>query len=186
MDNEVLKLIASLDEREAIHILRKMAKEDSRCKDMILSEIHSIFSEVSVESVAKAVFDSLDSVPIEDCWEQAGETRWGTYRDVGDVAYDIASDIMRIHVQEMERYGKLGGTKVGRMYLQGILLGLHTYRSEADSDFSIYIEELPDNRAEDLIKSWLRIHPESEQETKHLRAFIEDQCPDWQFLFHLS
>ncbi len=174
-----MKKISSLDGEEAVTILRALAKKDSQFAKAIRTELKHQFSEVSVEAVADAVFSSLNSVPIEDCWEQAGENRWGGYRDVNDVALDIASDIINLYSKEISRYGRLGGIKLERLYLQGVLLGLYQYQSEANSDFSICIEELPGNAAESLVKKWQNLHKEEHEEIENLRIFLMVSCPEW-------
>lgn len=179
MEKDLITRISSLDEEEAIAILISLAKKDSQFEKVIRSELNQQFSKVSVEEVAQAVFSSLNSVPIEDCWEQAGKTRWGSYRDVNDVAYDIANDIMRLFAKEISRFGRLGGTKLERLYLQGVLLGLYLYQTEANSDFSICIEEFPRNAAESLIHKWLDLHKEEHQEIENLHIFLSTTCPEW-------
>lgn len=179
MEKDLMTRISSLDGKEAIAILISLAKKDSQFEKVIRSELNQQFSEVSVEEVAQAVFSSLNSVPIEDCWEQAGKTRWGSYRDVDDVAYDIANDIMRLFSKEISRFGKLGGIKLERLYLQGVILGLYLYQTEANSDFSVCIEEFPSNAAESLIHKWLDLHKEEHQEIENLRIFLATSCPEW-------
>jgi hypothetical protein len=179
MEKDLITRISSLDGEEAIAILISLAKKDAQFAKAVRTDLDHRFSEVSIEEVANLVFSSLNSVPIEDCWEQAGKTRWGSYRDVDDVAYDIANDIMRLFAKEISRFGKLGGKKLERLYLQGVILGLYLYQTEVNSDFSICIEEFPRNAAESLIHKWLDLHKEEHQEIENLHIFLSTTCPEW-------
>ena len=95
-----------------------------------------IFCDVSVEDVASSVFDALNDLSVEDCWDASGRQRGGGYRDEFDVADEMIGEAFSSFIHKIDRFHITGEHVSELAYIQGVLLGLYQYKIDSTTDFS--------------------------------------------------
>ncbi|PKL27605.1 MAG: hypothetical protein CVV46_10575 [Spirochaetae bacterium HGW-Spirochaetae-2] len=165
---------------QALQVLAILADTDEVFAKEISKVSARIYCHVSVEDVASSVYNALDGIAIEDCWDASGRQRGGGYRDEFDVAYDMVSDAFSPFLYQIGEFHQVGEHISEQTYLHGVLLGLYRFTFESHSDFFDYVEDFPESSAKDLIEDWKGRHADDTAGSRNLNSFLEDHCPDWQ------
>jgi hypothetical protein len=147
-----LEYIRSLKRHEAINILIRLYK-DGELSERIMAKVKESLSAVDVESVANEVFSSLNSIDIDDLWENSGSTQWG-YQEPSEVAFDMMGVEIAPHIKKMEQYGKLGMEEEEKVYCKGIISGILKYAAEGSNEFHDAVPDDPYIHAENIIYDW--------------------------------
>ena len=157
-----LMFIKALSREVAIGILLRLCK-DCNLLERITAMAEVSFSVVDAETIAVEVFTSLNSIQVEDLWDNSGKTYTG-YHEPTEVAFDMIEDEVRIYVREMEKYETLGMKTEEKVYCKGIIAGLLRYAEEGDNEFRDWCPDDPYTIAENVIFNWKKNHTAEEIE----------------------
>ncbi|MDY0290171.1 MAG: hypothetical protein RBR15_15195 [Sphaerochaeta sp.] len=168
-----------LSGEQALQVLRILSQRSVAIAKEIAEVSALVFCDVSVEDVASSVFDVLDELAVEDCWSKAGRQRGG-YRDQYDVADEMICEAFSPFIQQIDAFHRTGEHVSELIYIQGVLLGLYQYKTDATSDFyEHYGEDYPESFEDDVFKAWKKRHPDDSSGLQMLHSFLDDHCPDW-------
>lgn len=81
-------ILEEIDPDTALDILMRLAEDDAELKNKIRLTALEIMEGVDVEGVASDVFFFLDSLRVEDVWDNSGGTRYG-YVDPTEYAWEM-------------------------------------------------------------------------------------------------
>ena len=151
-DNSQLKFIEALSREASIEILLELCK-DNALAERIVAMVKSDLSDVDADEVADKVFRSLNSIQVEDLWDNSGKTRWG-YHEPTEVAFEMLEDEVRNYIQEMEKYYSLGMKREEKEYCKGIISGLLKYGQDGNNEFHDWSPDDPYTIAENIIYNW--------------------------------
>jgi len=101
-----LEYVKSLDLMSSRRILLELCK-DSNLSERIIAMSKASLSCVDSEEIADQVFNSLNSIMVEDLWDNSGNSRWG-YHDPTEVAFEMLGDELRQYIATMNKYRVLG------------------------------------------------------------------------------
>jgi len=154
------KYIEALSRDVAIEILVKLCKDDDLAKRIAVMA-KAALSAVDAETVADEVFRNLNSIQVEDLWDNSGKTRWG-YQEPTEVAFEMIEDEINWFVRKMELYQSLDMKKEEKEYCKGIIIGLLRYGEDGNNEFRDWAPDDPFTIAENIIYDWKKDHSEDE------------------------
>jgi len=171
------EIINQLSPEDALDVLNALADSDAKLAERIAEIATEYLREVDPEDVAADVLDALESLEVEDVWDQAGPSRYG-YRDTDEVADEMIGNALEPYREELNRYQKLSMPEEATSVCMGILAGLYQFEYESSSEFKDWAADLPVFYAEDALKTWRTKHV-SQQELEQMEAFIHEHLPKW-------
>lgn len=170
-------LVSELTGEQALDVLQRLAAGKGAVADAILAEAERVLAAVDVDEIADEVFDQLDRIAVEDCWDKAGGHRDG-YTSLDDAAQQLIEEALQPFVDQVARYHSMGMTKQEQDYCMGIILGTYRYDKESKSEFKDWCEDVPAECAGCLLDEW-RERNRATSATAVMDAFIRQHCPDW-------
>jgi len=144
--------IKSISRTTAIQILIELC-EDGDIFERILSRARESLTSINAKDVEEEVFRSLNSIQIEDLWNNAGETYWG-YKHETEVAYEMLMDSLEYSIQRMKHYKELDLKREEKECCKGIIAGLLRYGAEGNNEFHEAVPDDPYIQAENILFSW--------------------------------
>ncbi len=170
----ILEEIAADDE---LAILRTLAGEDKHVRARIEEIARRYLSEVDLEDTASEVYFELDSIEVEDLWDQSGRTRYG-YVDPTEKAWEMFEDALEPFMEELRKYEKLSMDKEAKAYFMGILKGIYRFEKESTSEFKDWAVDDPKEYFKSALDEWKK--QKDPGDIAEIEDFIRKNCPDWQ------
>ena len=164
-DNNKLKTIEALNRESSISILLELCK-DGDLAERIFAMAKNALATVDMDEIANKVLRSLNSIQVEELWNNSGRTRWG-YQETTEVAFKMLEDEVDTYLIKMEKYRELGMTKEEKEYCKGILSGLCRYGESGNNEFRDWCPDDPYTIAENIIYDWKKKHTAEEVDEIH-------------------
>jgi hypothetical protein len=162
---------------QALIIVERLYRKGGDIRDAIVAEATSLLSEFSLDGTADEVFDALDLMDIQDCWDQAGNTRDG-YTSPEEAAVDMIEDELQPFFDQVERYHDLGMIEQEATYCMAVLLGIYRFETESQAEIKQLAEDHPAEYAVGLLDEWRARNPDTAG-IAAMEAFIRERCPKW-------
>jgi hypothetical protein len=172
--NDVTGKITS---EQALIIVERLCRKGGDIRDVIVAEAISLLSEFSLDGTADEVFDALDLMDIQDCWDQAGAPRDG-YASPEEAVVDIIEEELQPFFDQVERYHELGMIEQEATYCMAVLLGIYRFESESEAEIKQLAEDHPAECAVGLLDEWRTRNPDKAG-IATMEAFIHERCPKW-------
>ena len=169
LSDDQLKLINALSRESAIRILLNLC-EDSALVDRIYAMAISFLAKVDADEIANEVFRNLNSIQVEELWDNSGSTRLG-YEDPTDVAFEMIENNIRPFVRKLEQLESLGMKYEGKEFCKGIISGLLRYASKGSNEFHDWVPDDPYTVAENIIYDRKKNH--SIEDIKEIQAVYD-------------
>ncbi len=164
---------------QALEVLRLLAERNPDFAKEIAEVSALVFCDISVEDVASSVYDALNGLSAEDCWDASGRQRGGGYRDQYDVADEMINEAFSPFTYQIDAFYHTGEHVSEHMYIQGVLLGLYQYHKGSTTDFSDYAEDYAETFQHDILETWKKRHANDTSGLQMLLKFLKEHCPDW-------
>ena len=161
-ENSQLKFIEALSWQASTEILLELCRDGDLAK-RISAMAKATLADVEADVIADEVFRSLNSIDVEELWDNSGKTHYG-YQEPTDVAFEMIEDEVRPHIRKMEQYGSLGMKKEEKEYCKGIIIGLLRYGESGNNEFRDWCPDDPCTVAENIIYNWKNDHTTEEIE----------------------
>jgi hypothetical protein len=162
---------------QALLIVERLCRKGGDVRDAIVAEAISLLCEFSLDGAAAEVFDALDLIDIQDCWDQAGSSRDG-YTSPEEAAVDIIEDELQPFFDQVERYHDLGMTEQEATYCKAVVLGIYRFEQESHAEIKQLAEDLPAEYAGTLLDDWRKRNPDKVG-VRAMEAFVREKCPTW-------
>jgi hypothetical protein len=172
--NDVTGKITS---EQALLIVERLCRKGGEVRDAIIAETMSLLSEFSLEGTADEVFDALDLIDIQDCWDQAGNSRDG-YTSPEEAAVDIVEEELQPFFDQVERYHDLGLIEEEATYCKAVLLGIYRFEQESKAEIKQLAVDLPAEYAGTLMEDWQKRNPDKAG-VAAMETFVREKCPKW-------
>lgn len=168
---KIKSILDKISGYEALLVLKALANEDQNIAKRIEQIALEYLRDVDIESVASEVYFVLNSIEVEDLWEQSGSTRYG-YVEPSERAWEMFEEALEPFTSELNKYLDLLLINEAKNYCMGILKGIHRFDKESTSQFKDWAEDAPDEFFERILDDWKRSckTPEHLQE---MEEFIE-------------
>ena len=134
-------------------------------------------TEIDGADLAQEVFDVLDAIDVQDCWDRAGGSR-DSYIGPDDAAAEIFEEVLQPYVDQAKCYHELGMPEQEAVYCEGVIAGIYRYARESESEFKDWCEDIPAECAGRLFDDWRERNREKTRRAG-MDAFIRERCPDW-------
>jgi len=140
---EKTDILEEITADDALAILRILAEENKDIRKRIKQITREYLSEVDFEDVASDVYSALNSIEVEDLWNQSGRTRYG-YVEPTEKAWEMFEEELEPFMEELRKYEKLCMNEEAKTYFMGILKGLYQFEKESTSEFSDWAVDDPE------------------------------------------
>jgi hypothetical protein len=175
-------ILAEIDPETALEILRRLAEDNTDLKDKIKQTALEIMKGVDVEEVASDIFSCLDSLCVEDVWDNSGSTSYG-YIEPTECALEMFETELEPFLEEMRRYQKLSMYDEARNYCMGILLGIHKFLSEATTEFADWSVDAPYDFFTRVLDEW-NSKCKRNEDIETVNSFAREKFNKWWKDYH--
>lgn len=162
---------------QALLIVERLCRKGGDVRDAIVAEALSLLSEFSLDDIAGEVFDALDLIDIQDCWDRAGSHR-DSYASPAEAAVDVIEEELQPFFDQVERYHDLGMTDEEAAYCKGVVAGVYRFQQESEAEIKALAEDLPADYAGALLDDWKKRNPDKAG-VAAMEAFVRERCPKW-------
>lgn len=170
-------ILSKLTGEQALQVLERIVADNAGLARKIEAEAKRLLTAVGVDETADEVFDALDAIAVEDCWDRAGRHRDG-YTSPEEAAIELIEEELQPFVEQAKRYHELDMREQERDYCAGVILGLYRYERESKSEFRNWSEDLPLDSAGWLLDEW-RARTADKAMRGAMDEFIRERCPGW-------
>jgi hypothetical protein len=170
-------VIGKLTAEQALQIVERLARQGGDIRDAIVAEAMKLLTEFSLEETAEQVFDALDLIDVQDCWDRAGSSRDG-YTSPDEAALDIIEEELQPFFDQVERYHELGMAEQEATCCMAVILGVYRFEHESKSEFKKLAADIPAECAGNLFEEW-RVRNPAQAGIDAMHAFIRERCPKW-------
>ena len=173
-----LNILERITADDGLVILKRLAGEDASLLKRIEHAALEYFKEVIVEDIADEVFWDLDSLEVEEIWDNSGPTRYG-YVDSGEKAWEMFEDAIEPYLDELKKCQDLKMNKEAKKHCMGILKGIYQFEKESKSEYKDWAADVPDGIFEKVFDEW-KEHCTDQNDIKVVKKFIKKNFPDWE------
>jgi len=170
-------VIGKLTSEQALEIVERLCRRGGDIRDAVVAEAMSLLTEFSLDETADEVFDALDLIDVQECFDQAGSSRDG-HTSPDEAAVDIIEEELQPFFDQVERYHELGMPEQEATYCSAVILGIYRFEHESKSEFKQLAADIPAECAGTLLQDWRARNPEQTR-IDAMYAFIRERCPKW-------
>lgn len=132
---------------------------------------------MKIDLIAKRVFSVLNSLDVEEVWDNSGNTSCG-YIEPYDMASEMFEATIEIYLDDLRKYQKLSKDKEAKITCMGILKGLYMFSKEAKTEFKEYVEDDPYNNFVEIFEVWSKANKDPKME-KEMSTYLNGNFPEW-------
>jgi len=172
-----MNILGKISADGGLVILKKLVKEDASLLKKIEHAALEYFKEVKVKNIADEVFLELDSLEVEDVWDQSGSTRYG-YVDPVEKAWEMFEDAIEPYLDELKKCQDLKMNKEAKKHCMGILKGIYQFEKESESEYKDWAVDAPREILERVLDKWKK-RCTNLNDIKEMKKFVKKDFPDW-------
>jgi DNA phosphorothioation-dependent restriction protein DptG len=170
-------IINKISPREALEILRHLAKLDKETKNRIIEIAEDLFKDIDVEEIGEDVFYALDGIDVQDLWDNSGAKTNG-YISTEEMAFGMVEEQLKPFYQELFRLCELNMAQEAMQYCMGVLKGLYLYVNDSESEFKDWATDIPEECFRYLIDEWEK-RCKRKSQVKEMKLFLRKECHKW-------
>jgi hypothetical protein len=170
-------VIGKLTAEQALEIVERLARKGGNIREAIVAEAMNVLTEFSLDDVAEEVFDALDLIDVQDCFDLADSAREGD-TSPREAALDIIEEELQPFFDQAECYHELGMGEQEATYCMAVILGVYRFEHESKSEFKKLAADIPAGCAGNLMEDWRGRNP-AQGGIDAMCAFIRERCPKW-------
>ena len=167
-------LLDGLFPEEALAVLKELAASESRIRRKAETIALKIIGETDVDDVAEELFWELDSLEVEEVWDNSGPTRDG-YVDPGDCAWQLFENALDPFTRRLQRCQELSLSEQAKTLCMGILKGIHRFERESTSKFKSWSADAPGEHFVAVYKQW-KGRATRKRDVSEVKEFIQSLC----------
>jgi hypothetical protein len=176
-ESAMTDVIGKLTAEQALEIVERLCRKSGSVRDAIVAEAMNLLTEFSLEEVAEEVFDALDLIDVQDCFDQAGSSRDGS-ASADEAAVDIIEQELQPFFDQVERYHELAMGEQEATYCMAVIFGIYRFAHESQSEFKQLADHAPAEFADNLLEDW-RARKPPQATIDAMEAFLRERCPKW-------
>jgi len=173
-----MNILDKIDADDGLAILKMLAKEDTSLLKRIEHAALEYFSDVKVEDIADGVFCELDSLVVEDVWDQSGSTSYG-YVDSDEKAWEMFEDAIEPYLGELKKCQDLKMDEEAKKYCMGILKGIYQFEKESSNEFKDWAVDAPGENFERVFDKWKKCCTNL-NDIKEMKEFVKKNFLGWE------
>ncbi len=164
-------ILDKINADDAFAILKILAKEDTNIARRIEQIAVDYLGGVDIEDIASQVYFDLDSLAVEDVWDQSGSTRYG-YVDPTDMAWQMFEEALEPFLEEIRKYQELSMYAEAKNCCMGILKGIYQFEKESKSEYKDWAVDAPKEYFKNVLDDW-RKSCKNPKDVKAVEEFIK-------------
>ena len=168
-------ILQSISAAEASSVLLQLVATSPAIRKKAEEIAFTLLADVDVDSITAEVLLELDSLIVEDVWDNSGSTRDG-YVDPGDCAWQMFEDALEPFLEQLRKCQNLSMNDQAKLYCMGILKGIHRFETESESEFKGWAEDAPGEFFVRIYDEWKK-DAKNKKEVTEVRKFIKDLAP---------
>ena len=170
-------LIDKISPKEALTILKQLAKTDKIIEKKIIEIADIIIRNVDIEEICDDVIGVLNGVDVEELWDRSGSTRFG-YVSPEDMAVEMMEEELEPFNQEVIRLSELNMQKEAKLYCMGVLKGIYKFEHESESDYKDRAADVAGECFSYLLDEWEK-RSNNNKDIKEMNSFLKKECSSW-------
>jgi hypothetical protein len=170
-------VIGKLTSEQALEIVERLYQRGGDIRDAVVAEAMKLLTEFSLDDTADEVFDALDLIDVQECFDQAGGSGEG-HTSPDEAAVDIIEEELQPFFDQVERYHELAMGEQEATYCMAVILGIYRFAHESKSEFKQVADDAPAEFAYNLLEDW-RARKPPQATVEAMEAFIRERCPKW-------
>lgn len=181
-------LLDQLQPGEAALVLRRLLDGHPELLAEAEEISRSTLGDVSFESIAAEVEDSIRQFDLDDLNGRAGPHSWG-YTEPSEAAWELLEEAVEPFVENMKRHLSLGLDEEAFEICKGIVLGLYQCRNESGDEFLDWASDFPAEAAGNAVSDWIgagkpgpSVKPHGRNRALLLREFVDEHVPEWEWI----
>ncbi len=176
-DNAGINIFDAISADDAYQILQKLANENPVVAKRIEEIAEVSLRGVDIEDVADDVYYDLNSLEVEDVWDNSGSTRDG-YVDPTEYAWEMFEEALEPYMEDIKKYQKLSMSVEAKNCCMGILKGIYKFETESTSEYKDWAVDAPSGLFEQVLDEW-KEGQKSPEDIAEVEEYVEDNFPDW-------
>ena len=168
-------ILEELSPQEALVVLRELAASGPRVRKKAEEIALKVIGDVDVDEVAEELLWELDSIPVEDVWDNSGRTRHG-YVDPTECACQLFEDALHPFTRQLQKCRELSLTEQAKRHCMGILKGIHRFETESTSEFKSWCADAPSDYFVSVYDQWKK-QARTKKDVSQVKRFIDSLCP---------
>lgn len=185
---EKTSLVDELKPGEAALVLRRLLADHPELLSEAEKISRSTLGNVSFESIASEVEDSIRQLSLDDLNGRAGRHSWG-YTEPTEAAWELLEEALEPFVEDMKRHLGLGLYEEALEICKGIVLGLYQCRVANGDEFLGWASDFPAEAAGNTVADWIAADKRGASSSQHvpnrvllLRKFVDEHVPEWKWI----
>jgi hypothetical protein len=181
-------LLDGLQPGEAALVLRRLLAGHPELLSEAEAISRSTLGDLSFESIAGEVEDSIRAMDLDDLNGRAGRHSWG-YTEPTEAAWELLEEAVEPFVEDMKRHLGLGLDEDALEICKGIVLGLYHCRDARGDEFLGWAEDFPSEAAGNAVAEWISAGRQGASHKQPgpnrvllLREFVDKHVPEWQWI----
>ena len=174
MSSDILK---QLTPEQALKVVRRLYERNVDVRQAVMEEANSVLEAINCDETAEEVFFTLDSIDVQDLWNNSGARRDG-YISPDEAAIEMVEDELEPFFDQVRRYHQLRMFPQEQTYCMGVLQGIYRFDQESKSQFKDWAIDIPIECFGYLLGEW-RKDCQSSTATTEMDEFIRNSCPNW-------
>lgn len=171
------KILNDISFKYAYEILKRLADDDINISKKIQKIALEYLVEVDPDDIAESVFCDLESLAVEDVWDNSGGTRHG-YVDPNELASEMFEEAIEPHVEEMRKCQKLLRYEEAKLHCQGILKGLYRFEKEGSTEFKDWATDDPNTYFIQVFDEWKEGNKNPEH-LEEMQIYVKKNFHEW-------
>jgi uncharacterized membrane-anchored protein YhcB (DUF1043 family) len=171
------KIFEKISGKEALEILRRLAKKDPDIAQQIAKEAKQLLKTVNMGEICEDVFSVLDGIAVGELWDRSGPSSSG-YSSPEEMAVEMMEEELDPYNKEVVKYFELAMAQEGKLYCMGVLKGIYKYAHESNSEFKDWATDVPEECFGYLLEEWKK-RTKRKKDLKNMEDFLSIECSDW-------
>ncbi len=163
-------ILAAISPNEARAVLKELAK-DPQIRKKAEAVALAVVGDVDVDEVAEEVSWALDSIAVEDVWDNSGPSRDG-YVDSGEYAWELFAKALEPFEEHLRKCHELALVKQAKLQCMGILKGIWQFESESKSEFKDWAGDAPEGNMGRVFDEWKK-RSNNQKDIAEVKSFME-------------
>ncbi len=164
---DVLAAISPNEARAVLNLLTRDPRIRERAEEIALA----VVGDVDVDAVAEELFFELDSIAVEDVWDNSGSTRDG-YVEPGEYAWQLFESALEPFEEQLCKCRQLSLEKQATLQCMGILKGIWRFELESKSEFKDWAVDAPRENMGRVFEEWKK-GSQNRQDIQAVKTFMD-------------
>jgi len=161
----------------AFAILEILAREDTSIAKRIEKIAMEQLREIDVDDIASQLYFELDSIPVEDVWENSGSTRYG-YVEPTELAWEMFEEALEPFLEELKKYQGLSMDVEVKKCCMGILKGIYKFEKESNSEYKDWAVDAPKDFFRSVQSDWKK-SSKNKKDVQKMEEFVKKNFQGW-------